>query len=85
MAIYRPKGTCSREIIFHIDNDNILKDLRFMGGCSGNLQALSKLLIGRNVNDIIPFIKDIKCRNNTSCPDQLAIALLEYIENKDNK
>jgi uncharacterized protein (TIGR03905 family) len=81
MAIYRTKGTCSREIVFSVDKDNRLTDLKFLGGCSGNLQALSRILKGRNIHEIIPQIKGIQCRNGTSCPDQLAAALTEYIEN----
>lgn len=82
MATYRTKGSCSREIIFNINDNNILTDLKFLGGCSGNLQALSKLLTGRNIDEIIPYLKGIQCRNGTSCPDQLALALLEYSKRK---
>lgn len=77
MPIYRTKGTCSREILFSVE-DNKLKDVKFIGGCSGNLQALARLTVGRDLDEIIPIIKGIKCKNDTSCPDQLAKALLEY-------
>lgn len=82
MSTYRTKGSCSREIIFNVNNDNVLTDLKFLGGCSGNLQALAKLLTGKKIEEIIPLLKGIQCRNNTSCPDQLAIALTEYLNSK---
>lgn len=77
MPIYRTKGTCSREIIFSVDN-NILTDLKFIGGCSGNLQGIQRLCIGKPIDEIIATLSGIKCRNDTSCPDQLAKALTEY-------
>lgn len=78
MPIYRTNGTCSREIIFQVDENNILTDLKFIGGCSGNLQALTRFCIGKKIDEVVPIIKGIKCRNDTSCPDQLARALIEY-------
>lgn len=80
MATYRTKGSCSREIIFSVDSENKLESLKFLGGCSGNHQALSRLLVGKDLNYIIQQCKGIQCRNNTSCPDQLSIALEQYIE-----
>lgn len=85
MATYRTKGSCSREIIFSVNEENELTDLKFLGGCSGNLQAMAKLLHGKKIDDIIMTLKGIQCRNNTSCPDQLAIALTEYLEKKSLK
>ncbi len=79
MATYRTSGSCSREIIFSVQ-DNKLTDLKFLGGCSGNLQAISKLVMGREIDEVIASLKGIQCRNKTSCPDQLALALLEYKE-----
>lgn len=79
MPIYRTKGTCSREILFSVEN-NKLTDLKFIGGCSGNLQAIQRLCIGKSLDEIIPVLSGIKCRNDTSCPDQLARALSEYKE-----
>ncbi|MEG1613032.1 MAG: TIGR03905 family TSCPD domain-containing protein [Clostridia bacterium] len=77
MPIFRTRGTCSREILFSVEN-NILTDLKFIGGCSGNLQALSRLTVGKNIDEIISILKGIRCKNDTSCPDQLAKALTEY-------
>lgn len=84
MATYRTKGSCSREIIFNVDENNILTDLKFLGGCSGNLQAVSRLVTGKNIDEIIALLKGIQCRNGTSCPDQLATALSEYSRKKQS-
>lgn len=77
MFSYYPKGVCSRQILLDFDGD-IIKDVKFMGGCSGNLQGVSKLVKGRTIDEVISTLKGIQCRNNTSCPDQLAQALQEY-------
>ena len=77
MATYRTHGSCSREIIFIIEN-NCVKSLKFFGGCSGNLQAMSKIVDGMNIDNVIKMFKGIQCKNGTSCPDQLAAALTEY-------
>ncbi len=77
MYIYHTKGTCSRQIVLDI-SDSIIKDVKFIGGCSGNLQGISKLVIGEQIDDVISKLKGINCRNGTSCPDQLAKALEEY-------
>ncbi len=83
MFIYHTKGTCSRQIVLDI-SDDIIKDVKFIGGCSGNLHGISKLVIGEHIDNVIQKLKGINCRNNTSCPDQLARALEEYKENKSN-
>lgn len=83
MFSYYPKGVCSRQILIDFDGDKI-KDVKFMGGCSGNLQGISRLVKGRNIDEVISSIKGIQCRNNTSCPDQLANALIAYKEQLNN-
>ena len=83
MESFMTVGTCSKQIIFKV-NENVLTDCRFVNGCSGNLQAISKMSIGRNIDEIIEKFKDIKCRNNTSCPAQLASALRQYKASKDS-
>ncbi|NLK18065.1 MAG: TIGR03905 family TSCPD domain-containing protein [Clostridiales bacterium] len=82
MAIYRTRGSCSREIFFSVNNDDVLTELKFLGGCSGNLQAVSRLVVGKKIDEIISTLKGIQCRNGTSCPDQLATALEDYKEKK---
>lgn len=77
MYTYKTRGVCSTEILFDIKN-NIITDLTIVGGCRGNTQGVAKLAIGRNVDEVISLLKGIKCRGNTSCPDQLATALELY-------
>lgn len=79
MPSYRTRGTCSREIIYTVE-DGILTDLKFIGGCSGSLQAIAKLTVGKPIEEIIGYLKGIRCRNGTSCPDQLSKALQEYLD-----
>ena len=82
MESYQTRGTCSRQIIFTV-KENKLVDLKFINGCSGNAQAIARLTIGKDIDEIITTLKGIKCKGNTSCPDQLALALMEY-KNKAN-
>ena len=84
MNIYKKKGTCSREIDFDI-KDNKIENISFIGGCHGNLQGISALVKGMDIDEAISKLQGIKCGvKNTSCPDQLAEALKEYKE-KQNK
>ncbi len=78
MQTYTTKNTCSRQIIYDVTDDKKLTNVKFIGGCSGNLQAVSKLIEGMHINDVIKTCKGILCRANTSCADQLAQALIEY-------
>ena len=72
---YYTQGTCSREIRFEIVGD-ILKNVEFIGGCDGNLKAISRLVAGMKVADVIDKLKGIPCgTKTTSCGDQLAHAL----------
>lgn len=80
MYSYYPKGVCSRQIILEIDDNQIIQSVKFIGGCSGNLQGVSKLVAGMHIDDVISKVKGIQCRNETSCPDQLAKALISYKE-----
>ena len=82
MYSYYPKGVCSRQIILEIDDNQIIKSVKFIGGCSGNLQGISKLVSGMHIDDVIAKVKGIQCRNETSCPDQLAQALKKYKQQK---
>lgn len=79
MEAYRPEGTCARQILFDVNDDGILIDLKFLGGCTGGLQAMIRFCIGRPVEEIIAVCDGIKCKNDTSCPDQLAYALRKYM------
>ena len=84
MQTYMTRGTCSRQILFDVTEDDKVKNVKFIGGCSGNLQALARLVDGRDVNEVIATLKGIKCRSNTSCGDQLATALEQYLQRKAN-
>lgn len=77
METYKTSGVCSRTIDFEIEN-NIIKQVKFNGGCMGNTQGISKLVVGRSVDEVIDLLEGVQCRNGTSCPDQLAKALKQY-------
>ena len=85
MFTYYTKGTCSRQIIFDVDGENNIHNVKFIGGCGGNLQGISKLVEGKNIDEISETLKGIKCRNNTSCPDQLSQAIRAYKERELNR
>ena len=75
---YNPQGVCSMEMIFKIDN-GIIKSLKIVGGCPGNTVGISRLVVGKTVDEVIEMLKGIPCRTKaTSCPDQVAKALEEY-------
>lgn len=80
MFTYNTKGTCSRQIIFEVDAENKIHNVKFIGGCGGNLQGISRLVEGKTLDEVENTLKGIKCRNNTSCPDQLATAVKAYRE-----
>lgn len=75
--IYKTKGTCSTQIEVELDG-NIVKNVKFTGGCQGNLQAIPRLVEGMTVEEVERRISGIHCgMKNTSCGDQLAKALRE--------
>jgi uncharacterized protein (TIGR03905 family) len=77
---YRTKGVCSREINISI-NEGRLEKVNFISGCNGNLKGISSLVEGMTVQDVITRLKGIDCNGKgTSCPDQLATALQEYLQ-----
>ena len=72
---YRPKGVCSQMMKIELE-DGIVKDVQVLGGCNGNLQGISALVRGMRAEEAIERMKGIRCGfKNTSCPDQLAVAL----------
>ena len=74
---YRCKGTCSQIIEFDLNEDKVT-NIKFMGGCPGNLKAISKLVDGWSVEKINQYLKGNTCGyKQTSCADQLAIAVKE--------
>ena len=76
---YRPRGVCSQLFEFSVE-DGKLVSLKVTGGCSGNLQGISKLVVGMEVDEVIRRLDGIRCGYKpTSCPDQLARALKETV------
>lgn len=77
---YYTQGTCSSQIDLEIDENGLIRDVEFTGGCHGNLQGISALVRGMSANEVIQKFQGIRCGyKNTSCPDQLATALREII------
>lgn len=77
---YKTQGVCSSQINFEIDN-NIVHNVKFVSGCNGNLQGISKLVEGLPADEVIRKLKGIHCGyKNTSCPDQLCKALEEQLK-----
>lgn len=77
--VYKPKGVCPQLMTIDVEN-GIIKKVEVKGGCSGNLQGISKLLVGMPVKEAIEKMEGIRCGNkSTSCPDQLAQALRKCI------
>lgn len=71
---YRPKGVCSRLMRVEVE-DGIIRQVEVQGGCSGNLQGISRLLVGMPVQQAIERMEGVRCGGKpTSCPDQLAKA-----------
>ncbi|MEJ6949888.1 TIGR03905 family TSCPD domain-containing protein [Natronospora cellulosivora (SeqCode)] len=77
MYIFNTKGTCASEIKIKVNDNKIIEKIEFVGGCNGNLAGLSSLVEGEKVDKIIKKLAGIRCKNGTSCPDQLSKALKE--------
>lgn len=79
MYSYKTHGTCSRQIDVELDGD-IIKEVKFYGGCNGNLNGISKIVEGMTVEQVEKVFSGVKCGSrSTSCPDQLVKALKEAI------
>ena len=75
---YRPRGVCSSRMLVDVE-DGVIRSLQVQGGCSGNLQGISRLVEGMKVDEAIRRLDGIQCGfKPTSCPDQLAQALKQY-------
>lgn len=80
---FRTKGVCAREIFFDLDEAGKLHNVRFQGGCNGNLKAISKLLEGADAKHAAQLLRGNDCGGRgTSCADQLAIALEQALAEK---
>lgn len=78
---YTTQGTCSRAIRLALSQDHIIEGVEFEGGCKGNTQGISALVRGQKAEDVIKRLRGIRCGvKPTSCPDQLALALEQAIQ-----
>ncbi|MBQ8701651.1 MAG: TIGR03905 family TSCPD domain-containing protein [Prevotella sp.] len=76
--MYKPTGVCSQAIDVTADENDVIQQVFFLGGCNGNLQGISKLVTGQRIDDVISRLQGIRCgHKSTSCPDQLTEALKE--------
>ena len=76
MFEYKTKGTCSQRILFDVENGKV-KNVQFIGGCNGNLKGIAALVEGMDIDDVIARVQGVTCgMKSTSCPDQLAQALI---------
>lgn len=82
-TIYETHGTCSKAIALDIDEQTgIINEVQFMGGCMGNTIGISQLVRGQKADEVIQRLSGIKCgMKGTSCPDQLACALRQAMNN----
>lgn len=77
---FNPMGVCSMQITFDMEND-IVRNVQFLGGCAGNTQGVARLCEGREASELIEILEGIKCGGKgTSCPDQLAMAIKQALE-----
>lgn len=82
---YKTKGTCASEILVELDGD-IVRNVCFTGGCNGNAKGIGSLVQGMKADEVIRRCKGIRCGfKRTSCPDQLAQALNEAMEQQAQK
>jgi uncharacterized protein (TIGR03905 family) len=80
IMLYKTSGVCCPEINFEVE-DNVVKNVIFTGGCSGNTSGISKLVVGMSIDEVITRLEGTTCGfKSTSCPDQLSKALKEWKE-----
>ena len=76
---FTPKGVCARNMNFDIEN-GVIRNLKVMGGCNGNLKGIASLVEGMKIEDVVSRLEGIDCSGKgTSCPDQLAKAVKPYL------
>lgn len=79
---YNTKGTCAVRIEFDVE-DGVVKNIAFLGGCDGNHKGIAALVEGQKLEEVAKKLKGITCgRRTTSCPDQLALALEDFMKNQ---
>ena len=83
--IFKTRGVCASTINFDIQN-GLVTDVSFVGGCNGNLKAISKLVEGMEAEKVVSILKGNKCGfKQTSCADQLAIAIEKALNESENQ
>ncbi len=83
-TLYKTQGTCSQLINVTVDEQDVIQEISFIGGCGGNLQAVCRLVTGQKADEVIKKLKGIRCGDKpTSCPDQLCRALEQLQQNKE--
>ncbi len=78
MYHYKTQGTCSQQIDLEIDENGIITYCKFIQGCKGNTEGLSRMVIGRRAEEVAELLAGVPCRGGTSCPDQLSRAIRSY-------
>ncbi len=80
---FQPQRVCSKRIDFSLDADGRLHDVKFLGGCPGNLLAIGKLVEGKDAAEIADILRGNPCGGRgTSCADQLSIAIDEALKSR---
>ena len=78
---YRPMGVCSNKMVVECDENEVITKVQIVGGCSGNSLGVSKLCVGRKIDEVINDLEGVRCgAKSTSCPDQLSKALKKLKE-----
>ena len=78
---FHPQGVCAREMQVDVNDQGIIENLAVVGGCNGNLQGISRLVVGMDAQEAIRRMRGIQCGfKPTSCPDQLATALEQALQ-----
>lgn len=79
--VYKTKGTCSSRIDLDIDEEGIIRSVKFTGGCNGNLSGITRLVTGRKAEEVADLLEGTTCGyKSTSCPDQLAHAIRQALK-----
>lgn len=80
---FRPMGVCSSKMVVECDDDEVITKVQIVGGCPGNSLGVSKLCVGRKIDDVVDDLEGVRCgAKATSCPDQLSKALKKLKETK---
>ncbi len=85
MFTYYPKDVCPSKFEFGISKDGVITHFSAEKGCAGNLGGIGALITGMRVDDVITRLGGTLCDGGESCPNQIAVALLEYKRTEENK